>query len=108
MTDKLRIALLDMNNGHPNQGMRCIREIVAQYAEYLEIVEFDVRVTDEVPGTDFDLYISSGGPGNPLEGNGVWEVRFFDLIDRLWAHNQYPNVSKKYFFFILHKLSNLD
>lgn len=102
MTDKLRIALLDMNNGHPNQGMRCIREIVAQYAEYLEIVEFDVRVTDEVPGTDFDLYISSGGPGNPLEGNGVWEVRFFDLIDRLWAHNQYPNVSKKYFFFICH------
>ena len=46
-----------------------------------------VRVTNEVPDTSYDIYISSGGPGNPLEGNGIWELRFFHLIDRLWQHN---------------------
>ena len=102
MKHKLRIALLDLYNGQANQGMRCIREIVAEYAAYTELVEYDVRVTDEVPGTDFDLYICSGGPGNPLEGNGVWDVRFYDLIDRLWAHNQNFNASKKHVFFICH------
>ena len=68
MTDKLRIALLDMNNGIPNQGMRCIREIVSEYKDQLISKEFDVRQKNELPDDSFDLFISSGGPGSPLEG----------------------------------------
>lgn len=100
---KLKLAILDMNKGHPNQGMRCIREIVHTYNEYLEIDEFEVRVNNDVPNTDYDIYISSGGPGNPLAGNGIWEVRFFELIDRIWVHNlTAEEKDKKFFFFICH------
>jgi len=99
---KLRLAILDMNAGQANQGMRCIREIVQTYKEVIEAEEFDVRVSDEVPDTSFDIYISSGGPGNPLEGNGIWDVRFFDLIDELLLHNQNPQNKRKFFFFICH------
>ena len=99
---KLKLAVLDMNKGQANQGMRCIRDILAGYQEQIEYDEFDVRVTNDVPDIDYDIYISSGGPGNPLEGNGIWEVKFYDLIDRLWEWNQSGQVPKKYFFFICH------
>ncbi|MEQ8714422.1 MAG: GMP synthase [Cyclobacteriaceae bacterium] len=100
--DKLKLAILDMNNGHPNQGMRCIRELASRYLDHVTISEYDVRVTNEVPDTDHDIYISSGGPGNPLEGNGIWENRFYDLVDNLWAHNLSSELPKKHFFFICH------
>ncbi|MEZ4773774.1 MAG: GMP synthase [Bacteroidia bacterium] len=98
----VRLAILDLNNGQPNQGMRCIREIVGDFSTLLEWHEYDIRVTGEVPDTDYDIYICSGGPGNPLEGDGIWDVRFYDLIDQVWDHNQQPGVRKKYMFFICH------
>ncbi len=100
--EKLRLAILDMNKGQPNQGMRCIRDIVGSFVPYLEWDEYDVRVTNEVPDTDYDIYICSGGPGNPLEGNGIWDPRFYNLIDRLWVINQLGKERKKYAFFICH------
>ena len=39
----LKLAVLDMNNNEPNQGMRCIREIVAKYEDQLDWDEYDVR-----------------------------------------------------------------
>ena len=94
------MAVLDMNNNVPNQGMRCIREIVAKYEGQLDWDEFDVRAKNEVPDLSYDIYISSGGPGSPLEG-GEWKDRFFHLIDAAWQHNQTAE-DKKYFFFICH------
>jgi homoserine O-succinyltransferase len=102
MEHKLKLALLDMNAGRPNQGMRCIRDIAHMYENDFDITEFDVRVTDEVPDTSFDVYISSGGPGNPLEGNGIWDKKWYDLVDQLWAYNQKNTFSKKYMFFVCH------
>jgi len=99
---KLRLAILDMNNGHPNQGMRCITEIADSYSAFLDVDIYDVRINNEVPDLSYDLYISSGGPGNPLEGNGIWEVRFAELIDKVRAHNMSDALKKKYFFFICH------
>lgn len=43
MDDRLRLAILDMNAGRPNQGMRCIRDIAAMYSSAFDIDEFDVR-----------------------------------------------------------------
>ena len=80
MNDRLRLALLDMNNGVPNQGMRCLREIIGRYENELDWQEFEVRQKCELPDTNFDIYISSGGPGSPLEG-GEWKDKFFELID---------------------------
>lgn len=102
MEHKLKLALLDMNAGRPNQGMRCIRDIANLYKNEFDITEFDVRVTDEVPDTSFDVYISSGGPGNPLEGNGIWDKKWYKLVDDLWAYNQNNRFSKKYMFFVCH------
>ena len=67
---KVRIAILDLNHGHENQGMRCIREIIKMWGEEnsFEVMtkEFEVRLKNEVPGSNFDVYISSGGPGSPF------------------------------------------
>lgn len=103
MNKKLKLAVLDMNNGHPNQGLRCICAIVEKYPKEIDYKVYDVRVTNEVPDLSYDIYISSGGPGNPLEGNGIWEVNFTQLIDQLWAYNKTAaQTAKKHAFFICH------
>ncbi len=99
---KLQLAVLNMYAGQENKGMGCIREIVSRYDNQLEMTEFDVRVTDDVPTIDYDLYISSGGPGNPLEGNGIWDRKFGALLDQVLAFNTQSNSRKKYFFLICH------
>jgi len=104
---KLRLAILDLNAGLPNQGMRCISEIVSNYHHLLEVDVFDVRVTAEVPDLSYDIYISSGGPGNPMEGDGVWDERFYTLVQDVWEYNKYEGHPKKYFFFICHSLRSL-
>lgn len=109
MTEQLKeikVAVIDMNNGFPNQGLRGILSIVSTYKEdhalNLSIQVFDLRVKDEIPGTEFDIYISSGGPGSPYEGEGqAWENSFFNLLDDLEAYNQ-AHEDKKYAFLICH------
>jgi hypothetical protein len=62
----VRIAILDLYEGHENQGMRGLREILNQFGEinHLNIIskEFDVRQKTELPDTSYDIYISSGCP----------------------------------------------
>jgi homoserine O-succinyltransferase/O-acetyltransferase len=104
----IRIAILDMYEGHANQGMRCIREILNQFGEYnnMDIVldEFDVRLKKEVPDTSYDIYISSGGPGSPLDSEGSeWEKAYFHWLHNMEHWNASPaNLQKKYVFFICH------
>lgn len=101
------IAILDLNEGQPNQGMRCIREILQKFAEEhqlnIHVKEFDVRAKNEIPDVrDFDTYISSGGPGSPYDGEGKeWEERYFGLIEQIWTHNR-KQKQKKYLFLICH------
>ncbi|MBX2965256.1 MAG: GMP synthase [Cyclobacteriaceae bacterium] len=105
--DCVRIAVLDLNEGVPNEGMRGIRELIAEFTAdtHLNIVctVFDVRLKDEVPGPNYDIYISSGGPGNPLESEGtLWEQKYFTLMDALHEHNAtYPH-KKKHVLLICH------
>lgn len=98
---KPRLAILDMNNQHPNQGMRGIRDIVNSFSNELDWEEFDVRAKNEVPDSSFDIYIGSGGPGSPLE-EGEWKDKFLRLIDDIWEYNTQTKGPKKYFFFICH------
>jgi GMP synthase-like glutamine amidotransferase len=108
-TDKqeIKVAILDLYNGAKNQGMRCFQEILNRYREVnnlnLKYEVFDVRQNEQVPGTEFDIYISSGGPGSPLDSEGsVWENKYFELIDALEAHNQSTEGAKKHVFFVCH------
>lgn len=105
---KIRIAVLDLYEGQANQGMRCIREIIHDWCRERELdlfyKEFDVRQHLSVPDTSFDLYISSGGPGSPLESEGSeWEAAYFKWLGEIedWnANSEEP--SKKHVFFICH------
>ena len=99
---RLKLAILDMNAGVANQGMRCIKEIANQYIDQIDWQVFDVRAKAEVPDTSFDMYISSGGPGHPLEGDGHWDRKYYALIDALWNHNRLGHFPKKHAFFICH------
>lgn len=104
--NKIRLALLDMNNNHINQGMRNITEISYAFREQspaeLEVKIFDVRFRNEVPQIDdFDIFISSGGPGNPHREGYEWEQKFADFLDGIWNHNK-NSEQKKYLFLICH------
>lgn len=98
---KFSVAVLDMNNDVPNQGLRAIKKLLNEFSNELEYTVFNVRVDNILPDTSFDFYISSGGPGDPHDGNGIWEVKFFQLIDELWAINKEVPYSK-FVFFICH------
>jgi GMP synthase-like glutamine amidotransferase len=99
---KINLAILDMYDGEPNQGMRCIQDIIGRFQKDISFRVFDVRGKSEVPDVqDFDLFISTGGPGNPLEGNGEWELKYFDFLDQVWIWNQNHN-QKKFLLLICH------
>jgi GMP synthase-like glutamine amidotransferase len=108
MNKPIKLALLNLYAGTENQGMRCLRKIIHDYntSNHAPILseEFEVRNSKQFPGLNFDIYICSGGPGNPLEKSAnEWEVDFYSWIDDLLAYNNNENnLRKKYVFFICH------
>ncbi len=96
-----KLAILDLYDNTPNQGMRCIKEIVKQFETHFSWKVYDVRGTSEVPDLSYDIYISSGGPGSPHDGDGDWDVKYYDWLENVWQWNQ-KNDAKKYIFFICH------
>jgi len=102
MNKQIKIAVLDMYDGEPNQGMRCIIDIINRFNQMVSFQIFDIRAKNELPDVHkFDIYISTGGPGNPLEGDGIWDVNYYNLIDSIWNWNQ-ENDMKKHVLFICH------
>ncbi|MBC5863008.1 type 1 glutamine amidotransferase [Flavobacterium turcicum] len=98
----LQIALLDMYNGESNQGMRCIIDVINRFHPVVRYDIFDVRQKCELPDIKkYDIYISTGGPGNPLEGDGIWDRKYYEFIDALSAWN-IENDIKKHMLFICH------
>ncbi len=104
----IKVAILDLYEGFANQGMRCLREILNQFSDLnnIEIIldEFDVRQKNEVPDLSYDIFISSGGPGSPLDSEGSdWEKAYFQWLHQVekWNNNE-AFVQKKYVFFICH------
>jgi len=103
MTDHtIKIAILDMYNGESNQGMRCLIDIINRFNQIVSFKVFDVRGKSELPEVKkYDIYISTGGPGNPLEGNGIWDKKYYSFIDEVSAWNN-ENEVKKHMLFICH------
>ena len=105
---QVKVAILDLYDGVANQGMRCIREILNQYGDVnnLDLTwdEFNVRQQNSVPDLSYDMYISSGGPGSPLDSEGSqWEAAYFGWLKQVerW-NNETLNQQKKHVFFICH------
>ena len=97
-----------MYEGVENQGMRCIREIVQNFAEVhsrnLVKDEFNVRQHNKLPDFSYDIYLCTGGPGSPLDSEGsLWENSFFEWIKNVEIFNaSTENCIKKSVFFICH------
>lgn len=103
----LRVAILDLYNNEPNEGMRGIQSLLNRNTLpppfSMKWDRFDVRFREEIPDTSYDIYICSGGPGSPLEEPGAkWEKKFFTLIDDLLEHNLKQTGKRKFVFFICH------
>ncbi len=109
-TDKrtVKVAILDLYEGMTNQGMRCIRTLVHNWAREndidLVLKEFDVRQRKEIPETAFDIYISTGGPGSPLSTRfDDWDIAWCRWLDSIIRWNQNPSTTqKKHVLFICH------
>lgn len=104
----LKVAVLDLYAGVANEGMRCIRALLHDYGAQknidLQFDEFDVRLQEDVPSMEYDIFISSGGPGSPLESEGSdWERKYFHWLREIEKWNQdEANHFKKHVFFICH------
>jgi hypothetical protein len=108
-TDRIDVALLDMNHNWPNVGHDALVHIVVEAAEALRddllrrgmrvrVLSYDVRRRHQLPDAPngrFQLYIGTGGPGHldPRLNDGVhewsqgvnesadWEAPLFRLFD---------------------------
>jgi len=105
---KIKIAILDLYEGAANQGMRCLQQIVDEWQMSndmdVELDIFDVRLKEDLPDLSYDMYISSGGPGSPLDTTKLgWDKKYMQWIDAVnrW-NNDYVNYPKKHVFFICH------
>lgn len=93
----LRVCLIDMNNGHPNQAMRCLRLLVSRFHEHIrttnpgidiQLVQVSPRDKGERAPDDCDLYLASGGPGSPYDGDGQqWLTDFEHFLDAVVEDN---------------------
>jgi GMP synthase-like glutamine amidotransferase len=104
---QIKVATIDLYNNERNEGMRCIKEIVADAGKNnkdinLQYDVFETRFKGDVPDLSYDIFISSGGPGSPFEDEDKkWDKDYFTLLDKIWNHNQNSD-QKKYIFFICH------
>jgi GMP synthase-like glutamine amidotransferase len=86
----IRIAILDLYDGVPNMGMRCIQSILDEWTTLkkhsTDITVFKTRSNCELPDHHFDIYISSGGPGSPLDTiNEKWDTLYTNWLDQMLA-----------------------
>lgn len=97
---KMKVAILDMYAGTKNLGIGAIENILNLLD--LPFDRFDIRKDVAIPDLSYDIYISSGGPGNPMDGDGIWDKAYFQLIDDLWEYNEQNPENTKAVFFICH------
>ena len=106
MTGNYKIAVLDMNAGRPNEGMRCITSLMGEFLSQDgakgNYDVFEVRNKQEMPDiNEYDIFVSSGGPGSPLKMGVEWEEKYFNFLDSILHHNLSQS-QKKHLFLICH------
>ena len=94
----LRILLVDMNNGVPNEAVRCFNRLIEAFAVRARdanpglktpITHVQPRNLGEVPPRDVDLVLSTGGPGSPHDGfDQPWCTAYRKFLDHVVAENQ--------------------
>lgn len=90
-----------MNAGVKNEAMRCLRSTIATFEQQLraawhdavlEVVTVSPRDKAEKVPRGCDLYLSSGGPGSPFDGEGTeWMRDYARFLDEIVdAHEKSP------------------
>ena len=95
--EPLRLSLVDMNNGVPNEAVRCFRRLLDNFAlrvrtanPRLSVVMEHVqpRNLGELPSRQADLVLSSGGPGSPHDGwEEPWCTGYRVFLDSILERN---------------------
>jgi homoserine O-succinyltransferase len=101
MQQPVRLAILDMNRDTPNLSLGRLKALIESFENEFSFEIFNVRGRCELPDMSFDVYISSGGPGSPHDGDGIWDLQFYRWMDEIWNWNQSGN-PPKHVFFICH------
>jgi len=89
-TTHFKIAIIDMYDGNANVGMECIHLILANWTSQKNVTiqhqVFKLRDHCEIPDHQFDAYISTGGPGSPIDSAGEkWDTLFTEWLDQMLA-----------------------
>ena len=97
-----------MNQGHANQAMRCFRGLVGGFFDRVqrtnpgvacELVEVSPRDTNAPIPRDCDLYLGSGGPGSPFDGDDQpWFADFTRFVDEIVESSQGPAARERSLF----------
>ena len=108
----ISVALIDLYNGEPNQGIRAITELISDFKHpglegSLLLDRFETRLNGSIPDLSYDIYLLSGGPGSPYDGeNQPWETAYFNLVDAIWNYNantrSISTNDRKFALFICH------
>lgn len=89
----INIAVLDLYDGSANVGLDCIMDILEDWSKKnsVEIITtvFDVRGKNELPKVGFDIYLSSGGPGSPIDTEKLqWDIDYCNWLDHMFTQKK--------------------
>jgi len=104
----LSVCIIDMNSGHVNQAMRCFRTIVTRFFDKVReenpglacsLCEVSPRDTQAPVPRDCDIYLGSGGPGSPYDGDDLpWFADVSGFLDGLVDQARKEDADQKSLF----------
>ena len=84
----IKIAIIDMYDDTSNLGLACIIAIINNWSKQRDIEMqyqiFPLRHKGEIPDHSFDIYLSSGGPGSPIDSQGsTWDNLYVKWLQNM-------------------------
>ncbi len=109
---RLRVCLVDMNNGFANQATRCFRRLVDSFTAQVReknptldvaFKHVQPRNLNELPDHDTDLVLASGGPGAPTDGyDDPWCTGYRKFLDHIVDRNLATPATAPQMFVVCH------
>lgn len=92
----MKIAIIDLYDKEPNIGIPAILEIVRAHGAH-QVHIFEIRQQGDWPKIkDWDVFISSGGPGDPAE-DFAWSQSWKNFMHSILEYNQTSETPKPVF-----------